>query len=166
MSYSHFPQTFPQRYVNTVFTQILHFFTSSPLLRTLRHFVLQSSIILQESWCISRVNVYLRQVVHDLLESGELPPQDKRYSIYGKSTVGSFKFCFLHKSVPTKAELSVIDEFILNTKYTIRKLAGSRSKWYGLDTSSLIIETVPLFISSSSLDNERVQRADNSEIFT
>ena len=116
--------------------------------------------------CSPRVNVYLRQVVHDLLESGELPPQDKRYSIYGKSTVGSFKFCFLHKSVPTKAELSVIDEFILNTKYTIRKLAGSRSKWYGLDTSSLIIETVPLFISSSSLENERVQRADNNEIFT
>jgi len=30
-----------------------------------------------------RVNIYLRQIVRDLLESGELPPQERKYSIYG-----------------------------------------------------------------------------------
>lgn len=29
-----------------------------------------------------RVNIYLRQIVRDLLESGELPPQERKYSIY------------------------------------------------------------------------------------
>ena len=97
--------------------------------------------------CSQRINVYLRQIVQDLQMSGELPPQDKKYSIYGKSTVGSFKFCMINKSVPTKAELSSVDEFILNAKYAIRAIAGSRSKWYGLDTSSLIQEMVPLIVS-------------------
>jgi len=97
--------------------------------------------------CSQRINVYLRQIVQDLQMSGELPPQDKKYSIYGKSTVGSFKFCMINKSVPTKAELSSMDEFILNAKYAIRAIAGSRSKWYGLDTSSLIQEMVPLIVS-------------------
>ena len=48
--------------------------------------------------CSPRVNVYLRQIVQDLQQSGDLPTQDKKYSIYGKSTVGTFKFCMLRKS--------------------------------------------------------------------
>ena len=94
--------------------------------------------------CPQRVNVYLRQIVQDLQRRGELPAQDKKYSIYEQSGVGNFKFCFIHKSVPTKTELSTLDEFILNAKYSIRRAAGSKVKWYGLDTSSLIMENVPL----------------------
>ena len=94
--------------------------------------------------CSTRINVYLRQIVQDLLERGELPPQDKKYSIYGPSMVGTFKFCMIHKSVTTKTELSSLDELVLNAKYSIRKIAGSKVKWYGLDTSSLIMENVPL----------------------
>ena len=35
------------------------------------------------------VNIYLRQIVNDLMKTGELPPQSKDYSIYGPSAVGS-----------------------------------------------------------------------------
>ncbi len=109
--------------------------------------------------CDQRVNVYLRQIVQDMQARGELPAQDKKYSIYGKSTVGNFKFCVIHKSVTTKTELSDLDEFILNAKYSIRKLAGSKEKWYGLDTSSLIMENVPLITSGGSAEG-RIQRAE------
>jgi len=97
-----------------------------------------------------RVNVYLRQIVQELLRSGELPKQEKKYSIYGKSAVGTFKFCFIHKSVSTKTELSYLDELVLNSKYLVRRVAGSKIKWYGLDTSALIVEYVPLIISGSA----------------
>ena len=107
--------------------------------------------------CSQRINVYLRQIVHDLQARGELPFQDKKYSIYGKSTVGTFKFCIIHKSVTTKTELSDLDEFVLNAKYAIRRVAGSKERWYGLDTSSLIIENVPL-ITSGAAPKERIQR--------
>ncbi len=107
--------------------------------------------------CSPRVNVYLRQIVQDLQASGELPEQDKKYSIYGKSTVGTFKFCIIHKSVSTKTELSALDELILHAKYAIRKVAGSKVRWYGLDTSSLIIEHVPLITGGGS-GVGRVQR--------
>ena len=104
-----------------------------------------------------RVNVYLRQIVQDLQKSGELPDQDKKYSIYGPSTVGTFKFCMIRKSVTPKTELSAFDEFILNTKYLIRRMAGSKEQWYGLDTSSLILETVPLITGGGS-SVYRIQR--------
>ena len=107
--------------------------------------------------CSPRVNVYLRQIVQDLQASGELPIQDKKYSVYGKSTVGNFRFCVIHKSVPTKSELAATDEFILNAKYAVRQVAGSRIKWYGLDNSNLIVENVPLIIYSGTQER-RIQR--------
>jgi len=107
--------------------------------------------------CSPRVNLYLRQIVQDLQAAGQFPPQDKKYSIYGQSTVGTFKFCIMHKSVSTKTELSALDEAILHTKYAIRKAAGSKVEWYGLDTSNLIIENVPLITGVGSSDR-RIRR--------
>ncbi len=108
--------------------------------------------------CSPQVNVYLRQIVQDLQASGELPNQEKKYSIYGDSTVGTFKFCVLRKSVPSMSELSQFDQFILNTKYAIRRAAGQRVKWYGLDNSSLIIENVPLLTGGAKNVKRIVRR--------
>ncbi len=112
--------------------------------------------------CSQRVNVYLRQIVQDLQARGELPAQNKKYSIYGPSTVGTFKFCIIQKSVTTKTELSNLDEMVLNTKYSIRKMAGSKEKWYGLDTSSLIMEYVPLLTGGVGMEG-RIQRKEKTE---
>ena len=104
-----------------------------------------------------RVNVYLRQIIQDLQSEGLLPPQEKKYSIYGPSKVGTFKFCVIYKSVPSKTELSTFDEWVLRSKYAIRHAAGSKVKWYGLDTSSLIAEYVPLTVSGAGKE-PRIQR--------
>ena len=90
------------------------------------------------------LNAYLRPIVSDLLASGELPRQEKRFSIYGPSDVGTFKFGFIRRSVASGTELTRFEEFILTAKYRIREMIGSQIHWYGLDTSPLIIESVPL----------------------
>ena len=90
------------------------------------------------------LNAYLRPIVSDLLASGELPKQEKRFSIYGPSDVGTFKFGFIRRSVASGTELTRFEEFILTAKYRIREMIGSQIHWYGLDTSLLIIESVPL----------------------
>ena len=104
-----------------------------------------------------RVNIYLRQIVQELQAEGLLPPQEKKYSIYGPSTVGTFKFCVIHKSVSSKTELSAFDEYVLRVKYLIRRMAGSKTRWYGLDTSSLITEHVPL-ITGGGTGTETIKR--------
>ena len=64
--------------------------------------------------------------------------------------MGNFKFCVMHRSVPRRTgKLSSLDEFILNSKYAIRKMAGSKTRWYGLDTSVITTETVPLVFASA-----------------
>jgi len=106
-----------------------------------------------------KVNVYLRQIVKDLQASGELPQQEKKYSIYQHVTVGNFKFCVIHKALPPRGVLSSVEAFIQNCKYTIRKWAGSKVTWYGLDTSSLMIEKVPLIIGHPGEDEVITRRA-------
>jgi len=110
--------------------------------------------------CSQHVNVYLRQIVQDLQEQGELPPQERKYSIYGDSTVGTFQFCIINKTFTSKSELSGFDEFILNTKYAIRRAVGSKERWYGIDTSYVINENVPLIIGTPAPD-ERIRRLRN-----
>ena len=103
------------------------------------------------------VNVYLRQIVHDLLATGELPKQNKKHSIYGPSDVGSFKFCMLRKRMPLEGDISASDNLFIHTKYFIRRIAGSPARWFGLETSNLIVEYVPLFLPRRS-NTERLER--------
>ncbi|MBE6919075.1 MAG: potassium transporter Kup [Ruminococcaceae bacterium] len=113
--------------------------------------------------CSQHVNVYLRQIVQDLQEKGELPLQDRKYSIYGSFNVGNFKFGVIHKIVPAKwGVLGSLDAKILNAKYVIRKWAGSKMTWYGLDTATLIVENVPLVIVPPK-QNERIKRVERNE---
>ena len=103
------------------------------------------------------INIYIRQIVEDLLKSGELPRQNRRYSIYDDTSVDSFKFCFIKKAVPKKNRLSAIDDFIIRAKYAIRKACGSYISWYGLDTTALILESVPLMVEPGEPE-QRIRR--------
>lgn len=111
------------------------------------------------------VNVYLRQIVSDLLASGELPKQKKMHSIYGSSDVGSFKFCMLRKLTPLEGDISAADNLFIHAKYYIRRAAGSPARWFGLETSTLIYEYVPLFLPTRR-NTERLERTyrDEAEI--
>ena len=106
-----------------------------------------------------QINIYLRQIVQDLLASGEMPSQNKKYSINDETDVGNFRFVLVRKSVPARAAgLSKADSAILLSKYAIRRAAGSKVRWYGLDTSYLIQEYVPLMPSLPVPAGERIQR--------
>ncbi len=104
------------------------------------------------------LNFYLRQIVGDLTASGELPAQQRKFSIYGPSNVGSFKFGILRRSISPGSELTRTEEFILSAKYFIRHLCGSAANWYGLETSSIITEYVPLAIPGRKIKNARLER--------
>ena len=93
-----------------------------------------------------RVNTYLRQIVSDLVESGQVDSQHHKYSIFRMpSAVGDFRFCLIRKMISSETDLSGFDYHVMQLKYAIRGLCGSPDKWYGLGSSSVIVEHVPLF---------------------
>ncbi len=104
-----------------------------------------------------RVNIYLRQVVEDLIKSGEMPLQQKKHSIYGPSNVGGFKFLMIRKLIPQEGDISDADGLFIRSKYFIRRIIGSPVKWYGLETSNLKVEYVPLFLPTRK-ENNRLNR--------
>ena len=93
-----------------------------------------------------RINVYLRQIVQELMESGELPLQKQRYAVEAPGDVGGFKFCIIRKRVVPESDLPASDQGILSVKYAIRHVAGSPARWYGLENSILAVEYLPLFV--------------------
>ena len=103
------------------------------------------------------VNIYLRQVVHDLLATGELPKQKKLHSIYGPSDVGSFKFCMIRKMMPQEGDIDFVDNLLVRSKYVIRRITGNPFQWYGLETSNILIEYVPLFLARRQKE-DRLER--------
>jgi KUP system potassium uptake protein len=108
------------------------------------------------------VNVYMYQLVKELLASGELPPQNRKHSIYGPSPIGTFKFCMIRKMMPLEGDLSSFDSMLIHTKYYIRRIAGNPLRWFGLETSNVIVESVPLFLPRRQEESlTRVNRKDN-----
>ncbi|MBP5199591.1 MAG: KUP/HAK/KT family potassium transporter, partial [Schwartzia sp.] len=103
------------------------------------------------------VNVYLRQIVQDLLKTGELPKQIRRHSIYTPDHVGSFKFCMIRKMMPQEGDIDFWDNLLIHAKYFIRRIAGNPLQWFGLETSNVIVEYVPLFLSRSQT-KDRLER--------
>ncbi|MBC3515095.1 KUP/HAK/KT family potassium transporter [Neobittarella massiliensis] len=104
-----------------------------------------------------QVNTYLRQIVTDLIESGELPPQGHRYSVYGRRQVGDFRFCILRKQLPAGCALPAVSQAVMACKYAIRRAAGTPIRWYGLENAATFIEYLPLFVSRR--DQTRLARA-------
>ena len=101
-----------------------------------------------------RVNAYLRQIVGELSRSGELPPQPRQYSVYeDPGTIGSFRFCMLRKTLSPESDVTPIDRFAISLKYAIRSVAGSPVRWYGLESSNVLIEYVPLFTKFRSAEH-------------
>lgn len=96
--------------------------------------------------CGQFVDEYLHQIMGDLIEAGELPLQQRFYSVFRRpNPVGSVRFCFLRKYATSNRTLSNIDRFVINSKYAIRHLCGTPMRWYDLQGSSVDIEYVPLF---------------------
>lgn len=92
------------------------------------------------------VNVYLRQIVDDLIDSGELLPQKRTYStLADPGEVGDFRFCLIRKMMTTDTDLKPLDRRTLSAKYAIRRMCGSPAQWYGLWYTTIMFEYVPLF---------------------
>ncbi len=109
-----------------------------------------------------RINVHLRQIVTDLIASGELPPQAHQYSIYEENgSIGNFRFYLIHKVLSPECDITSYGRAAIAVKYAIRHIAGSYVQWYGLENSSVGIENVPLFVKLKKL--EHLQRRIDEE---
>lgn len=95
------------------------------------------------------LNVFLRQISTELVESGEIELQSRTYTTIKNRVVGDFRFILIQEQLSQESKLNLWESTILNIHLFIKKFTVSPSKWFGLDTSDVYIEKVPLFLGHS-----------------
>ncbi len=100
-----------------------------------------------------RVNVLFRKVIEQMIANKELDITSKYESLGKHNVAADFRFVMLERFLSVENEFSLKNRFLLNGYFFLRNLAQSDSRAFGLDTSDVTIEKIPLVISPASAIN-------------
>ena len=92
-----------------------------------------------------RINMFMYQVIDDLLKNKELDLQPTKYNLRGKAeSVGDFRFVLINEVLGNNNGLTSFDSFIMSLRLKLKRITVTPEKWFGLDTSIITKEAVPL----------------------
>lgn len=95
------------------------------------------------------IATYLHQIMHDLINTGELPAQATIYpKLDEDQQIGTIKYVLIHKDLIPESKIDSRGALALRVKYAIRHVAGSPVKWFGLSAYNPLVEVLPLFVST------------------
>lgn len=105
-----------------------------------------------------RVNLMFRKVVEDLVKNKEVDITSRYKSLNKNNIIGDFRFIVIEKFLSFENELPFYEKVILDIYSILKHLGLSEEKAFGLDTSSVTVETVPLIIAPpKELNMKRIQ---------
>jgi KUP system potassium uptake protein len=94
-----------------------------------------------------RINVLMRQVVTELVQTGEIDITSRYESLHKNNITGDFEYVLIEKELSYDNDLPASEKVILNLYEWLKKLALSEDKAFGLDSSSVTIERFPMIIN-------------------
>lgn len=94
-----------------------------------------------------RVNLMFRKVVEDMVKNKEVDITSRYKSLNKNNIIGDFRFIVIEKFLSYENELPIHEKLILDVYGVLKHLSLSEEKAFGLDTSSVTVETVPLIIA-------------------
>jgi len=109
-----------------------------------------------------RINVLFRKVIEEMVYNKEIDITSKYESLNKHQLPADFKFVILERFLSIENELSIREGLILNAYFNLKHYAESDTKAYGLDTSDVVVEKIPLVISPVSNIN-LVRTTKNNE---
>ena len=93
-----------------------------------------------------KINLYFKEALEDLVESGEINLQSSFESLKKHNFQGDFKFVLIDRIMIRDNKLSKWENFILALNNLSRRLSISDIKALQLDSTNTIIEQVPIII--------------------
>jgi KUP system potassium uptake protein len=94
-----------------------------------------------------RINLMFRKVVQDLVKCREVDIVSRYESLNKNQVIGDFRFIVLEKFLSNENDLPFYEKIILDIYFFLKSISLSEEKAFGLDTSSVHIEKVPMIIS-------------------
>ncbi len=112
-----------------------------------------------------RINLLFRRVLEDMGRQGEVDITSRYATLQKRNLPGDFRFVVLDKVLSFDNQLSFMEGFILKAYFFINKLAISDQQAFGLDTSDVTVENVPLTIQPyRELDLQRVAVGEEAPV--
>jgi len=96
-----------------------------------------------------RIGLMLKKVAEEMIGNKEIDIS-KRFSSIHTQGLKDFRFIILERFLSYDNEFSAKDGFILNSYFSILKLARSDSEAYGIDIDQAVFEKVPLVVAPVS----------------
>lgn len=96
-----------------------------------------------------QVTVYLRQVVEDMVAAGRFDLTSAYASLRSRGIPGDFHFIVIHRVFSPSSNCSPATSRLMNLHNFLRRIGVPPEKAYGLDTSVVSVEVVPLVINTS-----------------
>jgi KUP system potassium uptake protein len=93
-----------------------------------------------------RINLMFRQVVEDLVKNGEVDITSRYTSLKEKNIIGDFRFVVIEKFISNENNLTFREKFILDAYDFLKLFSLPEHRAFGLDTSSVAVEKVPLVL--------------------
>ncbi len=94
-----------------------------------------------------KINFYFRKVVEELMKNHEVDVTSRYASLSKLNITGDFRFVVLKRHLSYENELSVYESLIMDAYSVLDGLSISEEKAFGLDTSSVTVEKVPMIIA-------------------
>ncbi|MBP8959726.1 MAG: KUP/HAK/KT family potassium transporter [Bacteroidales bacterium] len=103
-----------------------------------------------------RIDLYFKEVVEDLVKSGEITLDSSYESLKKHDFKGDFKFVLIDRVMPTDNPLSTLENITLTIHNFVRKLSLPDVKAFHLDSTNTIEEQVPIIIDQPG--DSRIKR--------
>lgn len=102
------------------------------------------------------INVLFRMVVEELVRKGEVDITSRYTSLHKHNIVGDFRFIVLEKVLSRSNKLTFMERVIMDYYFILKKFSLSEETGFGLDSSFVTLERVPLIVSVP--DNSDLKR--------
>ncbi|MEZ0487900.1 KUP/HAK/KT family potassium transporter [Fibrella aquatica] len=93
-----------------------------------------------------RINLFLRKVIEDMVRNKEVDITSRYESLNRQNVIGDFRFVVLEKFLSFENDLPTFERLIMNAYFSIKGFTTPEDRWFGLDSSSVKVEKVPLVI--------------------
>jgi KUP system potassium uptake protein len=94
-----------------------------------------------------RINLFFRKVVEDLVRNKEVDITSRYASLSKQHVTGDFRFVVLEKYLSIENDFPTIEKLVMQAYFYIKQFISGEAQYFGLDTSSVKMEKVPLVIA-------------------
>lgn len=105
-----------------------------------------------------KVNIFIRQIIQEMMQKGELPRQPQKYTTLPNRDVGDFTFVIIQEDLSPETQITAFDKFVVQIRLTLERFTDTPASWFGLEYSDVTVERVPLILGKRNLKRYRLKK--------